>query len=142
MASLKQRALAAFHGRRRLAPLVLVLALLVVGGVVYRAYPRDVHLRYALGPDHSGVHDLWLRYELDGEEVCGTRRHYEQGAPEHVFHDVSLAEGRYTIRAELRGPNLSRDISRALQAPAAGRVRVRLYDAPEALASMRPETSP
>jgi hypothetical protein len=96
-------------------------------------------MRFDLGPDHSQVHDLWLRYELDGEEVRGKRFHYEDGAPQHVFHVVELSQGRYTIVAELRGPNLSRDISRALITPAEGRVEVRLYD-PEAMASLNRES--
>ena len=135
MASWKEGALSALGKREKAAPAVLVIAALVVGGVVYRAYPREVRLRYALGPDHAEVHDLWLSYEQDGEEVRGVRFHYEDGAPAHVYHAVDLAEGRYTIKAELRGPNLARDVTRALVAPAQGRVRVRLYDAPEAMAA-------
>lgn len=136
MASFKETALALLRGRQRAAPLVLVVAALVVGGVVYGAYPREVYLRYALGPDHAEVHDLWLSYRQGGEEVRGVRFHYEDGAPEHVYHSLELAEGRYVIQAELRGPNLARDVSRALVAPAQGRVRVRLYDPPEAVAAL------
>lgn len=137
MASFKEMALKALRKRQRAAPFVLVVAALVVGGVVYRSYPREVKLRYALGPDHGEVHDLWLSYEQEGELVRGARFHYDEGAPEHVYHSVDLPEGRYTIRAELRGPNLARDISRALIAPAQGRVRIRLYDAPEAVATLQ-----
>jgi len=134
MASFKEMALRALRNRQRAAPYVLVIAALVVGGVVYRSYPREVRLRYALGPDHANVQDLWLSYEQEGEEVRGVRFHYADGAPEHVFHAVDLAEGRYTIHAELNGPGLHRLVTRALVAPAQGRVRVRLYDPPEALA--------
>ena len=141
MASFTETALALLRGRQRAAPFVLVVAALVVGGMVFRAYPREVSLRYALGPDHAEVHDLRLSYQQDDEEVRGVRFHYEGGAPAHVYHSVQLTEGRYVIEAELRGPNVARDVSRALMAPAEGRVRVRLYDAPEAVAALS-EMSP
>jgi len=142
MLSLKDKALSALRGRRRLAPLVLVVAALTVGGVVFRAYPREVRVRYALGPDHARVQDLWLSYEHDGELVRAAHFHYEDGAPERVFHTLDLAAGRYEIQAELRGPDLNRDLSRALVAPAEGRVHIRLYEAPEAFARTRTELSP
>jgi hypothetical protein len=141
MASWKETALRALQSRRRLAPLVLVVAALTVGGVVFRAYPQDVRVRYALGPDHARVRDLWLSYQLEGELVRASHFHYEDGAPEHVFHTVELAEGRYTVSAELRGPNLRRDVTRALIAPAEGSVRIRLYESPEAFASMREDAA-
>ncbi|NOY91388.1 MAG: hypothetical protein GXP55_09265 [Deltaproteobacteria bacterium] len=142
MLSLKEKALAALRGRRRVAPLVLVVAALTVGGVVFRAYPREVRIRYALGPDHVRVHDLWLSYQHDGELVRAAHFHYEDGAPERVFHTLELAAGRYVIQAELRGPDLNQDLSRALVAPAEGRVRIRLYEAPEAFARAHRELSP
>jgi len=137
MASFKETALRALSNRRRVAPLVLVVAALTVGGVVFRAYPRDVRIRYSLGPDHARVHDLWLSYRAAGELVRAAHFHYEDGAPERVFHTVELSDGRYTVAAELRGPDLRRDVTRALVAPAEGRVRIRLYESPEAFASTR-----
>ena len=54
--------------RRRIATLVVVVGVLVVGGRLFDAVPRDVHLRLRFGPDHAAVREAYVAYEQDGEE--------------------------------------------------------------------------
>ena len=47
--------------RRRIATLVVVVGVLVVGGRLFDAVPRDVHLRLRFGPDHAAVREAYSR---------------------------------------------------------------------------------
>ena len=114
--------------RKRLSPLILVLAAVVIGSVIIDALPREVSIRYELGPDHALVTDARIVYLIDGEEVKGVRFHYDRGAPEQVPHQVELSPGRYVVQVSLRGPGLQRDLRRSLTVPADGVVRIALYD--------------
>ncbi|HBP18538.1 MAG TPA: hypothetical protein RMH85_11800 [Polyangiaceae bacterium LLY-WYZ-15_(1-7)] len=111
--------------RRRIATLVVVVGVLVVGGRLFDAVPRDVHLRLRFGPDHAAVREAYVAYEQDGEEVVGARFHRPD---ETVDHELSLAPGRYAITATLRTEEGGRVIRRALRVPSDGVVHVDLYD--------------
>ncbi|MEM9071918.1 MAG: hypothetical protein AAGE52_25640 [Myxococcota bacterium] len=111
--------------RRRLATLVLVVGLLVVGGQVSQVVPREVAVRYRLST-HVQVNEVRIAY-LDGEdEVSLVRFAAEPGA--ELAHDVTLTPGRYRIEAVLRGADGQRLVHRALRVPADGVVHIDLGD--------------
>ena len=51
--------------RKRLAPFVILIGLLVVGGQLYEAAPRQTDIVFRLGPDHRQVHEVRITYLLD-----------------------------------------------------------------------------
>ena len=121
-------------GRKGLSRIVLIVAVLVVGGQLFEALPREVTVRYTLGPDHRSVTEARIGYELEGEELKGVRFRYAKGAPAVVDHVVELPPGRYRVVANLRGPGLSRSTSRVLTVPADGIVRIDLFEGAFAMA--------
>jgi hypothetical protein len=120
----------AFDRRRRYAPLVLVLAVVVVGNELWSGMPRNTRLEYRLGPDHARVVEMRVVYVQDGEEIRGVSFHYPEGAPPRVAHQLELPSGHYEVSLELtdRDGKAVR-VTRALRTPAEGVVRV---DAPAA----------
>jgi len=115
--------------RRRIALLVLAVAVVVVGGALAGAVPREVRVRYLLGPSHAEVTEVRVAYVTEGnEEVQGVRFTYPEGAPERLEHRVRLAPGSYRIVATLSGPGGSREVRRALTVPTEARVDVELFD--------------
>jgi hypothetical protein len=114
--------------RRRVAPIVMIVGLLVVGGQLFGVVPRETEVRYRLGPEHGDVTSARIAYVADGEEALGARFDWHDGAPESVHHTVSLIPGRYEVRAELSGPGVARDVVRALTVPADGVVTIELFD--------------
>ncbi len=70
-----------------------------------------------------------MAYLVDEEEAAGASFRFADGAPDTLRHVVELHPGRYTIAAELRGRDLARNVSRALEIPAEGVVRVDLSEA-------------
>lgn len=114
--------------RKRFAPLVAVTAVVMIGSVLFDGWQKGVDIRYDLGADHESFTEVRLSYQLSGESVKEARFEYPEGAPESFRHSVELSSGRYDIEASLRGPEASRDISRAIEVPAEGLVRIDLYD--------------
>lgn len=116
--------------RRRVARLVAVAGIAVVGVYLLQSFPREVSIRFALGPDHEVVTQARIAYldEESGEAIKGVRLEYPEGAPKTFRHQVDLPPGRYDVRAELRGPSLSRSITRSLEVPADGLVHMDLFD--------------
>lgn len=110
--------------RRRLAPAVLLIGLIVVGATVFDAMPRETEIRYDLGPRHRDIESARIAYLMEGDVVHGARFSFEGGAPPSLRHTVELAPGRYEVKAELRGPTVSRELSRVIRVPADGLVRV------------------
>lgn len=133
MSSLRSLADAFQKHRRRLAPLVLVAGALVVAPRLVGSLPREVHVRYELGPDHGGAREARIDYVLGGEAVQSVRFDYASGAPAYIDHRVSLAPGHYDVLAEVRSVDGSYRVERGLEVPAEGMVRIALVD--EALAS-------
>lgn len=122
--------------RRRIALGVVVVGVLVVGGQLFEAFPRDTEIRYGLGPDHGAVDELSLVYLEDGELVVGATFRWPEGAPGSLTHEVELAPGRYEIEARLSGRGSPRVVRRALAVPVEGVVRIDLFE--EALAEATP----
>jgi hypothetical protein len=112
------------------ASLALIVGAVVVGGVIVRAYPRDVSLRYDLGPRHAEVVEAHLRYRGGSEELAGLTLREPGGLPERFFHEVELAPGRYEVTARLvGGDGADRQVVRAFDVPAGDVVRIDLTEA-------------
>jgi hypothetical protein len=114
--------------RRRLAPLVVVIALGLIGSQLLNVWPYETTILYDLGVDHASITEARVAYLVEGEEAAGASFRFADGAPDTLRHVVELHPGRYTIAAELRGEDLSRNLSRALEVPAEGVVRVDLSE--------------
>ena len=77
---------AATGWRGRVAKAALVVGALAVGGVVFRAYPREVELRYDLGAAHRSVTELRLTYVgPEGEMARLSRYSYALEPQSWVF---------------------------------------------------------
>ncbi len=113
--------------RRRVAPAIALAALLVVGGSMMSGVPRDVHIRYDLGPAHAEVRSLRIAYTLEDETVKGVRFDYPEGAPSRVNHRLELPPGRYRVEATLEGEGGHFEIRRALDVPTEARVDIELF---------------
>ncbi len=120
--------------RRRLATLVALVGVVLVGTKLSGAVPRDVAIEYRLG-EHRDVEEVRIAYVLNGEEVIGVRF---EGPGARLSHEVSLAPGRYRIEALVREAGAQRVVRRALRVPAAGVVTIDLSRGPRRL---RPESS-
>lgn len=113
--------------RAMIAKAVLVLAVFGVGGELLGAWPRDVDVELALGPDHGSVRELRVAYVQQDEEVQAVRLNYPTGAPAHVRHRARLAPGHYELQVEIGAVEGPRRLeSRGLQVPTDGTVRVDL----------------
>jgi hypothetical protein len=116
--------------RRRLLPLLVVVAVLVMGSRLAGAVPREVSMRYELAPRYGTLEEARIGYRLDGEEVKAVRFAYAEGAPSVVHHEVTLSPGHYEIVADVVHEGVASRFIRTLEVPADGVVRVRLDEAP------------
>jgi hypothetical protein len=125
------RILAALRAHpRRFALGVLLVGVLVVGPMLGDAVPRDVHLRYAFGPEHASVREAHVAFVLDGAEIQAARFARPDGFPDRLDHEVSLAPGRYRVEATLRADGSLRRVERLLRVPSDGVVLLDLYERP------------
>lgn len=105
----------------------LLIGALVVGGVVARAYPRDVALRYDLGADHAQWVEARLSYSQDRDEMAGVTFRQPEGMPDRLRHEVELSPGRYRVAATLvDGDGNARRVERSFDVPAEGLIRIDL----------------
>lgn len=115
--------------KAKLAFLVLIAGLLLIGREIGTAYPRDVDIVFELGPGHERQEVLDIRYLLDGEEVRGATYRGSglgnNGLDETIDATVSLSPGRYIISARF---GEAEPVERALDVPADGRVHIMLYE--------------
>lgn len=114
--------------RKRLAPFVILVGLVVVGSTVFDASPRETEIRYDLGPQHETVREARIVYFTEGQEVKGVRFHWDRGAPPSLRHTVELSPGRYDIQVDLMEAEGHRSVRRALRVPADGLVRIDLFE--------------
>jgi len=114
--------------RRRIARIVAVVAFLVIGMHLVQHMPRDVEIRYDLGPAHDAVSALFLSYQSDGGEVAGVRFEYRAGAPRVIRHTASLIPGRYDVVAMVSRGRATERVQRSLRVPADGVIRIDLFD--------------
>lgn len=109
-----------------MAPVVLGVAVLLVGGEVLGAMRHDTDVVFDLGADHRQVVEARVSYLLDGEEMQGASFRWPSGAPDRVHHQASLPGGRYQVDIALRTHEAWREETRTLEVPASGRVRLDL----------------
>jgi hypothetical protein len=110
--------------RRRFAPLLLAVGLLTVGKLTYDEAPRDREVHFLLpGRD---VEHLRVTYTQDDEPYGGIERRFPNGAPRELVHTLSLSPGRYDLDIELTRAGAITRLSRSLDAPQDGTLRVRL----------------
>lgn len=131
------RSLPAWFERRRklLATSVLLIGCAVIGVELGRTVPREVEVRYDLGPEHADVRAVQLAYAESGGALVRTARFsYPDGAPRSFRHRLELAAGAYgcTARiARVQGPE--EEIVRRFEVPAEGLIRIDLFDTALAL---------
>jgi len=118
--------------RERLARLIALLGVIVVGLVLVPHLPRKVDVEIELGPSHREIVEVRVAYVKDGEELHGVSFSFPDGAPGQVRHSVSLPAGDFEVHTELRPSHgQSRGSVDRLHAPADEPVRIRLKpDAP------------
>ena len=114
--------------KERLAFLVLIVGLLLIGRTVAGAYPRDVALVFEVGARHATFESLDVRYFLSGEEVRGVTYRQPGGLDENIDATVSLSPGRYRVEAILEGAGDRVLHERSLLVPAEGRVHIALFE--------------
>jgi hypothetical protein len=126
---LSQRFVEQFHRHRgRIARLVAVVGVLVVGAQFLPIIPREVELRYDLGPAHATVSGLELVYQAGDDDLASARFGFGEEGPRLVDHSVRLAPGAYDVRATLSTSLGSQRFVRHFEAPADGVVRIELFD--------------
>lgn len=113
--------------RGRLAGFSLVGAVVFAGLQLHQLWPRATDLELWLGEGHSGVVELRLSYQQDGSEYHGTRLHFPRGAPQAIPVATDLPSGQFDLNVLLVGRDGSvREVSRQLQIPLEGRLRLHL----------------
>lgn len=114
--------------RKRIATMIAMVAIGVIGGHLARNWPRDVDVRFHFGPNHGRLTEATVRYLLEGEEVKVVRFQHAEGTfPEVLDHRVELPPGRYEIEATLRGIGPTELIRRSFDVPTEGTVRLDLF---------------
>ena len=86
--------------RKRLATIVAVVGLAVVGGQLARVWPRDVEVAYQPGPRTLRVDVDILQ---DGEAVVVARFNRAAGDGSTFAHTVSLPPGEYRVHITVYG---------------------------------------
>lgn len=112
------------ENRRRLAPLVLVLAVVVVGAEASRAVPRETRVHVRLS-DPAAVREVGIDYLGTSGAATSARFSYPRGAQPRVDDVRDLAPGHYTLHVDvLRADGSSSADERELDVPAEGVVLV------------------
>lgn len=112
--------------RKRLAAVVAVVGLAVVGGQLARVWPRDVEVAYQADPRVLRVDVDILQ---DGEAVVVARFNDSAGDGSAFSHTVSLPPGEYTVHITVYGPEGGGiEHSRLLVVPADGLTRFDLRE--------------
>ncbi len=112
--------------RKRLATVIAVVGLAVVGGQLARAWPRDIQVAYQTGPE---VRRVDVDIVQEGKAVASARFNRATGDDGAIFHKLSLQPGQYRARITIYGP-AGRGIehSRPLTVPAEGLTRFDLRE--------------
>ena len=113
--------------KRRIATLIAVIGMIVVGSQLASVWPRDVDVAYALDP---GVTEVDVDYLQKGEAVVSTRIRRSEAKTTLVRHTVRLQPGEYQARITVYGAD-GRGVehARLLVVPAEGVTRFDLKEA-------------
>ena len=127
--------------RRRLAKLVLVFGLVFATLKLWPNWPREVEVEFLLGAAHAQVVELRVTYLQDGQELQGVSFNFPEGAPGAVHHRLTLPAGTFVLRCELRDrAGDGREVTRQVQTPSEGAVRISLGDGDGSSADLRSAT--
>lgn len=114
--------------RRRLAPLVLLAGVLIVGSRVAKETSSEMALDFILAEGHPRATSARIAYIRDGSTERGVTMHFPRGVPNAVHHEVELAAGRWDVALEVLGDGTPKRMSGSFECPAEGRVRVILRE--------------
>jgi hypothetical protein len=124
--------------RRRIATVIAVIGVLVVGRELANAWPRETPILYEVGPS---VAELDADVLQEGEAVASARFRRPEASPGTLRHAPRLQPGRYELRVTIRGRDGSAfEEVRSLSVPAAGPTRIDLRGSGSAADG--PEDSP
>lgn len=105
---------------------VAIIGIVVVGGRLARAWPRDVDVAYRAA---SEVTALDVDIVLDGEAVKSARFFRTARDQKDFFHTVTLPPGEYEARITVFGPEGEGvEYLRVLSVPTAGITRFDIRD--------------
>lgn len=115
-----------FPTRKRVATVIAMVGLAVVGGQLARVWPRDVEVAYQPGP---GVRQVDVDIIEGQEAVASARFNRAAGDGRAFFHTLSLQPGQYRAEITVYGPD-GRGIehSRPLTVPTDGVTRFDLRE--------------
>ncbi len=113
---------------QHIAKIVAVAGIFVIGGQITAVAPTDVEILYRLGEAHADIRELRVSFRRDGQEQKGARFTERDGFASELCHTVELPPGRYDVLFEVRGPDLSYDVTRALEVPSEGVVSFDVFD--------------
>lgn len=107
--------------RKRLATVVALVGIAVIGGHLARVWPRDVDVAYR--PDDD-VQRVDVDIVLDGEAIASARFFRPIEDKDDLLHTVSLPPGQYEVRiTEYGADGRGVEHSRVLVIPSAGLTR-------------------
>ena len=107
--------------RRRIATLVALVGLLVVGNHLSSIWPRDVEIAYTIDTDVTGID---VDYVQEGDAVASVRFTRPPAKSAVLRHTVRLQPGEYQARIDVYASDGSGvEHQRRLQVPAAGESR-------------------
>ncbi len=107
--------------RRRIAPIILVIGLLLTGRTVQTEMPRDQEVRFVLSPTQRNVRSVRVTYLEEGEAISFVEfrpdaRSDSPGTP--LAHTPSLKPGPYDVTIDVEDDNgVVRSLSRRLNVP-------------------------
>lgn len=103
--------------RKRFAPLIAVIGLIVVGKRIFSAWPTDADICF----DGVKPGQLLLYYTVNGERF---REINAQVTNDLYCHTMNLSPGRYSVRAKNVADGKSRETRGAFYAPTTGKVKI------------------
>ena len=113
--------------KRRLATLIAIVGLLVVGNRLASIWPRDVEIAYAVDPGVTGIAVDYLR---EGDTVASVRFTQPDANRTILRHTVRLQPGTYQARIIVYSSDGSGvERQRRLQVPTTGSNRFDLKEA-------------
>jgi len=113
--------------RRRIAAVIAVIGIVLVGGQLARRWPRTVEIAYSIDP---GVIELDVDYLQEDEAVASARFNQQEAKTALIRHSVRLQPGEYQARMTVYGSDgRAVEHRQVLVVPAAGLTRFDLKEA-------------